>query len=472
MSVVANKKTRHDTNHTMNKSIDNRSADHVAAESATPASIADRIDYVQRFSKQMILVIDDQSEIYSQLARQYLSSLSQTTSKQDMNVAFIAASSKINDIQMRCRLIEQLFANTLFDPEQSLAVSILRLAKQSDDTMTIVVEHAQALSLQIKYELCQLVDVAKKTQGKINVVLFGLEQAAQEVGQNKTIFDKKVSIIEASTGQVLALDDTRFKKSTPFFTKKVWQIVSAILLTSITIILLFWFVLIEYEGTSLVTLPTNHSTKLSVVNITETIETQVQQEELVKVPSSELATITDVYFALLVPKQAGIDETTTVAKTSEILQALAILEPINTLSTSKISTSKALNVPKASETPKTPKTPKTIPTSLPVTVASMLPTRLNEDYFLNSNKGYVIQVTGFSDMLSLLEFVNKYSKLDFYSYQKDLNGQPFIVLTSPIYSDKAQALAALKALPEEIKKSGSFLKSVAIIKHEINIVNN
>jgi len=469
MSVVANKKTRHDTNHTMNKGIDNRSADHVAAESATPASIADRIDYVQRFSKQMILVIDDQSEIYSQLARQYLSSLSQTTSKQDMNVAFIAASSKINDIQMRCRLIEQLFANTLFDPEQSLAVSILRLAKQSDDTMTIVVEHAQALSLQIKYELCQLVDVAKKTQGKINVVLFGLEQAAQEVGQNKTIFDKKVSIIEASTGQVLALDNTRFKKSTPFFTKKVWKIVSAILLTSITIILLFWFVLIEYEGTSLVTLPTNHSTKLSVVNITETIETQVQQEELIKVPLSELATITDVYFALLVTKQTGIDETTTVAKTSEILQALAISEPINTLPTSKISTSKALNVakaPKASDTTKTTKITKT-----PLSATS--PTLINNDYFLNSpSEGYVVQITGFSDLLLFKKFIETYKNFHFYSYQKNLNEQKFIVVTSQIYSDKAQASAMLNALPQAIKKLGSFLKPVSTIKHEINIVNN
>ena len=51
---------------------------------------------------------------------------------------------------------------------------IQRFSKQ----MTVVVEHAHALSLQIKYELCQLADTAKKTQNNINVVIFGLKQAA------------------------------------------------------------------------------------------------------------------------------------------------------------------------------------------------------------------------------------------------------------------------------------------------------
>ena len=121
----------------------------------TSISVSARIDYIQRFSKQAVLVVDQDSAIYAQAARQFLINLSKEKSDQEANVAFVSASTKLNDIQMRCRLIEQLYANTLFDPEKSLAVSILNLSKQSKDSITIVVENAQSLSLQIKYELCQ-----------------------------------------------------------------------------------------------------------------------------------------------------------------------------------------------------------------------------------------------------------------------------------------------------------------------------
>jgi len=119
----------------------------------TSISVTARIDYIQRFSKQAVLVIDQDVGVYTQAARQFLISLSKEETAQETNVAYVSASTKLNDIQMRCRLIEQLFANTLFDPEKSLAVSILRLSKQNKESITIVVEHAHALSLQIKYEL-------------------------------------------------------------------------------------------------------------------------------------------------------------------------------------------------------------------------------------------------------------------------------------------------------------------------------
>ena len=168
MSVLAN--TRVNQSKT-NEQADNRVENNTVEISTTAISVIARIDYIQRFSEQMTVVIDKDSAVYSKVARQYLANISQESSNPEMNVAFVAASSKINDIQMRCRLIEQLFANTLFDPEQSLAVSILRLAKQNNGIITVIVEHAQALSLQIKYELCQLVDTAKKTK-KILMLLY------------------------------------------------------------------------------------------------------------------------------------------------------------------------------------------------------------------------------------------------------------------------------------------------------------
>ena len=197
----------------------------------TSISVSARIDYIQRFSKQAVLVIDQDSNIYTQAARQYLINLSKDKATQEANVAFVSASTKLNDIQMRCRLIEQLFANTLFDPEKSLAVSILNLSQKSKDNITIVVEHAHSLSLQIKYELCQLVDVANKTHGKINVALFGLEKSAQDAANNKNIFKNKLVVLDAKSGQLLPLDHEKFRNDNSIFKHKFWLKLLATLIT-------------------------------------------------------------------------------------------------------------------------------------------------------------------------------------------------------------------------------------------------
>ena len=186
-------------------------------------------------------------------------------SPQETNVAFVSASTKLNDIQMRCRFIEQLFANTLFDPEKSLAVSLLTLSKQRKENITIVVEHAHALSLQMKYELCQLVDVANKTQSKINVALFGNEQAAQNVATNRSIFKNKLAIIDAKSGQLFPLDHAKFNSKNAMFTNKFWLKVATITLVISALIGLSWFVLINYDNFSLSQLPeTNANNKVTI----------------------------------------------------------------------------------------------------------------------------------------------------------------------------------------------------------------
>jgi len=443
MSALANKQIRHTINKDIDLSMNETSS---TVDSAVPVSLTARIDYVQRFAKQMILVFDDQAEVNSQLARQYLANISQTTNKQEINIAFLAASSKINDIQMRCRIIEQLYANTLFDPEQSLALSILRLAKQSNASVTIVVENAQALSLQIKYELCQLVDIAKKTQVKINVVLFALEQAAKEIALNKTIFDKKVSVIEASSGQVIPLSHARFKVKKTLFTKKTWQI-AAVMLLSVIIILLAWGLLAERGKVSLTTKLATPEPNTSIVNVikkTKTENKKTKAEEIpVKVHEPELASSSDVYSALL-PLKQEVSEKDNVADTQDILQALVIAEP----QTSTVEQIVSDITPFAE------------------------PFTLNEPYYLNSPQGYVVQITAFSDLVILSKFTETYKDFKYYSYYKNLNGQKFTVLTSKIYSDKTHAKLALNSLPQAMSKLGSFIKSVSTIKREINTVNN
>ena len=450
MSVLAN--TRENQSKTKEQT-DNRVDDDILDISSTAISVIARIDYIQRFSKQMTVVVDKNAAVYSKVARQYLANISQESSSQEMNVAFVAASSKINDIQMRCRLIEQLFANTLFDPEQSLAVSILRLAKQNNGIVTIVIEHAQSLSLQIKYELCQLVDTGKKIQNSINVVIFGLEQTAKEIGQNKTIFDKKTSIIDASSGQVLALDHARFKNKSTFFTNNIWLKIILASLSSLFVILVIWFVFSETKSINFTPLPV-----MSTIN--EKPKIAAEEANVLTTPS-ELANVADVHLALT-SKNSNNNLGLITAEREDILQALMLTESTESTE-NKSQIDAALKLPSLIPVNDV-KLEKT--SNVPI-----LPLTLNEQYYLNTDKGYVVQITGFSELSRLEAFIKQNKGLEYFSYQKNLNTQKFFVLTSKIFSDKNQARIAMNKLPQEIKKLGSFLKSVSTIKHEINTVS-
>jgi DamX protein len=459
MSALAN--TQVNQNKT-NDQTDNRVEGDMVDISTRAVSVIARIDYIQRFSKQMTVVVDNNSAVYSKVARQYLANISQESSHQEVNVAFVAASNKINDIQMRCRLIEQLFANTLFDPEQSLAVSILRLAKNNNSIITIIVEHAQALSLQIKYELCQLVDTAKKTQNNINVVIFGSEQAAMEISQNKTIFDKKASIIDASSGQVIALDHARFKSKSAVFNYAIGLKIGLASLLSLLIITAVWYLLSEYESVSFASLPV----KAPVIS-----QPIITVEKPITIASKNtLASTSDVHLALIAQENRQ-DLQLEAAKSDDILQALMSAEAIKsdiqladiTEKPALLPSNKQVKIKQINandiKSEKLNNSP-TLPASL-----------LNEQYYLNSASGYVVQITGFSDLSRLKAFIKSNKDLEYYSYQRILNNQKFFVLTSKVFNDKVQAREAIKQLPETVKNLGSFLKSVSTIKREINTVS-
>jgi DamX protein len=152
----------------LNNNADNTPSN-VGFSKSTDISVNARINYNLRFTKQAVLVLGQHSEQYSQLASEFLvnlsnNSINKTNKLRDNqpNVAFVAASNQLDDIQIRCRLIEQLFANKLFDPEQPLSVSIINFAIEQKQAISIVIDHAQALSLQLKYELCALVNIGKK----------------------------------------------------------------------------------------------------------------------------------------------------------------------------------------------------------------------------------------------------------------------------------------------------------------------
>jgi len=442
----------------------------------TSISVSARIDYIQRFSKQAVLVIDPDVNVYTQAARQFLITISKEKSVQESNVAYVSASTKLNDIQMRCRLIEQLFANTLFDPEKSLAVSILNLSKESKDRITIVVEHAHALSLQIKYELCQLVDVANKTNNKINVVLFGQEQAAQDAATNKTIFKNKLAIIDAKTGQLFTLDHAKFNDANSIFTKKFWLKIAITVISISVLIGLSWFALIEYDNFSLSKLPVanvSNPDKESKESGSTLISKNKSKKELLTnevLLKNNLANAADIHAALLGDSSFGTKIERASAKATDILQALNFNEAE---STSLQNAEPELQVTKSEEIK-----PLVIEEIVPMQVINQetnkltnteLPLALTPNYYLNSPTGFVVQIVGFTDMALLVRFNDKYPNLEYFSYQKKLNGQLFVVLTTKIFDTKEQAREALQALPQDIIERGVWVKALLTVQNEINI---
>jgi len=449
------------------KSIDHTNIASVQLDSepaVTSISVSARIDYIQRFSKQAVLVIDNDVSVYTQAARQFLINLSKETPQQEANVAFVSASTKLNDIQMRCRLIEQLFANTLFDPEKSLAVSILQLSKKNKDSLTIVVEHAHALSLQMKYELCQLVDVANKTHSKINVVLFGQDQAAEQAAANKSIFKNKLAIIDAKSGQLFPLEHAKFNHENVVFTPKFWQKLMITIISISLLIGLSWYVLNDYDTLTLSQLPESNAQKIEQASIEansilikENTKDPLLTDVLTGAKPNTLADTADIHAALLGTETFTAKSENTPAKPNDILQALDFTK-------SQITSTQAITTEVVKEI--TPKLAFNQEVKKLNNADSVL--MLTPNYYLDLSIGYVVQIVGFTDMTLLDRFTKQYPSLEYFSYQKKLNGQLFVVLTTKVFDSKEQARTAIQALPQTIIERGVWIKALSTVQDEIN----
>ena len=77
-----------------------------------------------------------------------------TSALANANKCYVTAGKQINDIQLRSRVIEQLFGNVLFDPEKPLISSFLEFNQHTE--LLIVIDNAHFLSGQVIGELLQL----------------------------------------------------------------------------------------------------------------------------------------------------------------------------------------------------------------------------------------------------------------------------------------------------------------------------
>jgi DamX protein len=453
------------------------------AESISDISVTTRIDYNLRFTKQAVLVVANNTEQYSQLASQFLVSLSnerpnsnQVSSKDTpINVAFLSASTKLNDIQIRCRLIEQLFVNALFDPEESLAVSALRFAKQQNEPISIVIDHAHALSLQVKYELSQLVSLAKKNKLTINIVLFGLIEAAQQLSENKSLFKSKMVLIDAETGQVISFDDKKFTREKTSNALGLWQKLSLLGAMLVITAALIWLYLLIVEDI-------NQQAKLTDTQAFQLSDSALSTDSTISIIGDEaIRTMQkkEKVAGLANPQEVVVTKTYSQATSKDVLQALLA---DNSVKQSNLMPAKAGDVLQAlvisdvqiKDEPTTLITEKTPSESQWVEVGSIQASsdEVNLRYYqakaIEYKQGYVIQIAGFTNVVLSTRFIEQNPGESLHSYQRYLAEKDFTVVTSKVYATKTEAKAALSSLPAQLAERKPWLKPISSVISEIN----
>lgn len=466
-------------------------AKNLAAQSSISSiSTNARIDYILRYSKQAILVVENDTTTLSEIIGQYLGSLSD-----HQNSAYVAVSAQHNNIQIRCRIVEQLFGNKLFDPEKSLAVTILNLAKEADQAISIVIENTHLLSLQIIHELCQLAELGKKTKTSIDVVMTGLPDVGQVMAESKSLFAGKVSILEGCSGQLLNFNAEIFKKTATWYklsTPAMWLISTLILLTVALVstielhqrgVFTFSDLLTKMEAvenqknlaeaakTVISSIEVNNESQLT----SATVKNVLPNDKMIGIEA--LATNADVFGALMT--NSGSNDK------SDATKVEIDAKPVIDLNGNDVQTSKVLTINKPLES----KSLSNLPVlNNPITNKNeesrnlngkpsramsqwlMLANepRVSPDYYLMQSKGFVIQYSGFTEYEEYAKFIVSTQSLVFNAYFRWLNGKAFLVLTSNVYSSREAAEVALNKQKLLLPTRGIWIKSLAAIKNEIN----
>ena len=454
--------------------------------SVTTISASARIDYIFRFSKQAILVINDDLETFAQIGSEYIATL-----PDEQNTAFVSISPKLNNIQIRCRIIEQLFGNSLFDPEQSLAVSIINFSKIETDAISIVIENAELLSLQLLHELCQLSEIAKKTKRNINVLLLGAKETGTEMARNRSLFDHKVSILSAQSGQLISLGSKKLKTGISFLSfgkaKKIWltAFVSLLVIVSLLVVLqqrqsIDFSELIEQnfnENNEIVSTfvltkkdkAKKDKAKDSVIDKELFISEQQGASRYDILQAIVTSEVNEISFKEEPNTRSSINLHNDETIEGEVVKSITIklIEP-QAISSIKNNTQIVVEpVVKEADFSRSVIEAVTSDTESLTKANEVVYKQIDSDHYLSKNTGFVVQVAGFSQFSVFEEFINEYANLDYLGYYRSLNQQKFLVITSLIFPSRFQAEQALISLPIELQERGSWIKSIEAGNSEI-----
>lgn len=439
-------------------------SNHTSQESTrvTKISANARIDYILRFSKQAVLVIND-SQQATNVSSQLIASL-----PEQHNIALVALSSKFNDIQIRCRIIEQIFNEELFDPEASLAVSIINFVKKSKQAISLIIDNSEHASLQIIHELCQLVSIAKQTNLAVNVVMFGSEKAGMIVASNKSIFNGKLSLLSATSGQLLSVNSAIFKEPTSWSNyvknhKWVFVLIAFLSFLSTAVVLMlkhdsFTFSALGKTETDTISFIEDITADSAVTVLTPT----VYSKPVDSTKSDMRAEAQDIYLAIenIVIKTQE-EKLPQVATPEDIVNAMNVFDSVENTEQENASLIASEKANKA-ETAEI--------ANVDHQVGNVY---ANNDYYLMQTSGYVIQIAAFSDVTNLPKtFLASLNEIEFKAYQRLLNGNKVTVITSEWFGDRVLATEFLSQLPQSLQSRNPWIKRIQDINNEITTYQN
>lgn len=465
------------------------------SESVTTISAIARVDYILRFSKQAVMVVDEQIALCSSVGSQFLSNLSP-----DHNAAYITMSAKLNDLQVRCRIIEQLFGNTLFDPEQSVAVSLINLVKKHQQPVTIVIDNAHLLSLQLTHELCQLAEVAKRSDHQVSILMLSTPQGGLKICQNPTLFHKKLAIISAQTGQLISHNAKQFKPPKNYLAitpMKKWLafFIMLALLAAGSVYFLFKRDVFGFSNamhdhlvnqTELsdkpVTLPDTFIQIDKDTNVVATKNKQATANDILtsllgrpiddiklEVSTPQAAQPVDIINAIEAYNQnADVKATTESELTSEQKRAMepVFVTPVNDV---VVAEKKTESIDKASDM--NIESVEVIPANNAIDdnqqVTKSEPSIIKGQY-QGQEQGFVIQIAGFTQQNILDEFMAEYQSLPLFQYKRVVNDEIMTIVTSEYFQDRQQAEQAIGQLPQTIQERSPWIKAITTINDEIN----
>jgi len=421
-----------------------------------------RIDYVLRFSQHAVLVIDDDTDLCTQIGNQFLGSLTR-----EHNAAYVSLSSKLNDIQIRCRIIEQLFGNTLFDPEQVLSVNIIKLSENNDEVITVVIGNSEHMSLQLFHELCQLSEISKKLKKTINVVFLGSIDAGKMIADNSTLFDKKLSIIQGSTGQLLGVNSAVFKNKSVISIKNILK-GCAVLVIFITIGVLM-FVSDLWGNKEPLYNETDTDTNESYlveqfVHVDSTVPEKKVLSSIKNLSPHVIATSEEVFHFLTenspdnkINRETADIKVLELEADPELIDKEVVVEPV--IESEKLKKS-IYDINKSSDT-----------NVLEVTYEKSTSKLYNFDelYFQSLSKGVVIQFASFGKIDGYRTFIASYPNVEFKGYLRSLNGVESHIVTSKVFNTNTEAKVDISNLPLELKARGPWIKSITAINNEIQL---
>jgi DamX protein len=480
-------------------------------ESVTTISAIARVDYILRFSKQAVMVVDEQIALCSSVGSQFLSNLSS-----DHNAAYITMSAKLNDLQVRCRIIEQLFGNTLFDPEQSVAVSLINLVKQHKQPVSIVIDNAHLLSLQLTHELCQLAEIAKRSDHQISILMLSTPQGGLKVCQNQSLFHKKLTIISAQSGQLISHNSKTFKPKknylaiTPIKKWIVFFLVLALVAAGSVYLLfkrdVFGFSVAINQLTASKHMANNSEPVSEAFVIIPDDANEI-------ITGQQLASINDILTSIIegpVEKIVTVEKLPEKAKPVDIINAIeaftlsndAVIiqsDIVNNLDNNEIKSDgveSTLQNLKALISPMTKKVDsievvsegnvESISDKIDSTISASVTTELfnnveeesvkleaqlssfESNIYQGQKQGFVIQIGGFTQQNVLNEFLADFQELSFFQYRRLVNNEVMTILTSEYFLNREQAEQAFTQLPQAIKDRSPWIKSISVINDEIN----